>query len=102
MIHLFLIKLEFLGACRKQLQQTHLSFWGSGIVLEIASVSVVLHPRDLVLAHGADGVLHRLVDNRVHRRDKEVEGRQELLTILGQVPLSIFISDDDGDLLVIE
>ena len=70
--------------------RSHLSFWGSSIVLQIAPVRVVLNPGDLVLAHSVDGILHCLVDDRVHRRHKEVEGSQELLPVLGQVPLRIW------------
>ena len=70
-------------------QRSYLGLRSSGIVLQIASIGVVFNPGNLVLPHRADGILHRLVHNRVHRRDKEVQGCQQLLSILCQVPLSI-------------
>ena len=70
-------------------QRSYLGLRSSGIVLQIASIGVVFNPGNLVLAHCADGILHRLVHNRVHRRDKEVQGCQQLFSILCQVPLSI-------------
>ena len=48
-----------------------------------------VQPRRLVAAHGVDGVLHRLVAQRVHRRDEEVEGADELLAALDQRPLRV-------------
>ena len=72
-------------------QRSYLGLRSSGIVLQIASIGVVFNPGNLILSHCADGVLHRLVHNRVHRRDKEVQGCQQLLSILCQVPLGIAI-----------
>ena len=70
-------------------QRSYLGLRSSGIVLQIASIGVVFNPGNLVLPHRADGILHRLVHNRVHRRNKEVQGCQQLLSILCQVSLSI-------------
>ena len=82
--------------CRKKInqffdpiQRSYLGLRSSGIVLQIASIGVVFNPGDLVLTNSADGILHRLVHNRVHRWDKEVQGCQQLFSILCQVPLSI-------------
>ena len=94
----FVAILVHFASCRSMMQtvgtnlnRSDLSFWCSSIVLQVASVRVIFHPGDLVLADSADGVLHRLVDNCVHRRHKEVQGGQKLLPILGQAPLSIFM-----------
>ena len=43
-----------------------------------------VQPRRLVAPHGVDGVLHRLVAQRVDRRDEEVEGADQLLAALHQ------------------
>ena len=75
------------GQCLSLFLLIHVCLGSGGVVLEVTLVGVILHPGDLVLADRHDAVLHRLVHDRVHRGDEEIQSCQQLLPVLGQVSL---------------
>ena len=59
-----------------------------------APVGVVLHSGDLILLDCDHSVLHGLVHDRVDGAHEEVQGGEQMLTIPGEVPLSLGVDKE--------
>ena len=67
---------------------------GRAVELQVGPVRVILYPGSLVHLHRGQAVLHRLVHDRVHGAHEEVEAGQQLLAVLGQVPLGLGVEEE--------